>query len=88
MRPLTYVSPTPNYGATHGSFTVRAKGGALAKLRRTGHVTLSLAITWQPAGKPSATESRTINLVMKKKHKAKGPARKHEAHHHASRGGR
>jgi hypothetical protein len=82
VRPLTYVSPTPDYAVTKGEFVVRAQGSALAKLRRTGEVKLNLTITWQPAGKPSATETRTVNLVMKKKQKAKRHVMKHKAHHH------
>jgi Ca2+-binding RTX toxin-like protein len=83
VRPLTYVPPAPVTPVTKGSFTVRARGSALAKLRHTGRVTLSLAITWEPAGKPSATETRTVNLVMK--HKAKRHVKKHTSHHHSRR---
>ena len=79
VRPLSYAPAESTHYAKEGKLVIRPTSAALAKLRHRGHLKVTLALTLAPTGKPEATETREVNLVMKKK-----PAR----HHHGAGGRR
>lgn len=89
VRELAYTSPTPGYAETKDSFVVRARGAALAKLRRHGRVRLALQLTWEPTDGTATTETRRVTLVLRKRHrKVHRHHRRHAAHHHRGTAGR
>jgi Ca2+-binding RTX toxin-like protein len=67
VKPLIYTASKIEYEEVGGKLAIRPTGAALAKLRRDGHLRVALRLTWAPAGKATATETRQVNLVLKKK---------------------
>jgi Ca2+-binding RTX toxin-like protein len=72
VKPLSYTSHRIEYEEVGGNLAIRPTSAALARLRRRGHLRVTLRLTWVPAGKAAATETRQVNLVLKKR-----PARHH-----------
>jgi Ca2+-binding RTX toxin-like protein len=67
VKSLSFVAHKVEYDEVGGNLAIRPTGAALAKLRRQGHLRVTVRLTWAPAGKATATETRPVNLLLKKK---------------------